>query len=183
MLVLSEGPEILLRSHAVGALPLPAKSLLPEAALTALTAIALLLLQQLGNDRQDLAHDLVDVLRRQRPLIIAVAAAEGRHRLLHLILLLRLSDDLRQDWRDLLQDVADFLLGELALAAPGLAKGGVLAKGALPVTALPKLTLAKSPAEFAAGPARVAATRRRPAAKSAAGNSGKRSAAMFRNAS
>jgi len=64
-----------------------------------------------------------------------------------LILLLRLSDDLRQDWRDLLQGVADFLLRKLTLTAPILAaaEGAVLAKGALSKSALPELTLAKPP--------------------------------------
>jgi hypothetical protein len=61
------------------------------------------------------------------------------------ILLLRLSDDLRQDWRDLLKGVADFLLRKLALTAPVLAaaKSGVLAERALSKGALPELTLAE----------------------------------------
>jgi hypothetical protein len=60
------------------------------------------------------------------------------------ILLLCLSDDLRQDWRDLLKGVADFLLRKLTLTAPVLAgaEGGVLAKGAQSKGALPELTLA-----------------------------------------
>ncbi len=142
MLMLSERPGVLLRSS-VGGLTLPARSLLAETALP----VALLLLQQLWNDRQNLAHDFIDVLLRQGALIKPIAAAEGRQRLLHLILLLRLSDDLRQDWRDLLQGVADFLLRKLTLTAPVLAgaEGAVLAKGALSKSALPELTLAKPP--------------------------------------
>jgi hypothetical protein len=109
-------------------------------------AVALLLLQQLGNDRQDLPHDFVDVLLRQGPLIEPIAAAERRHWLLHVILLLRLSDNLRQDRRDLLKGVANLLLGQLALAAPILAcaEGGVLAESALPPSALPESSLPES---------------------------------------
>jgi hypothetical protein len=150
MLMLSERPGILLWIQSVGGLPLPAKSLLSETLLA--LAVALLLLQQLGNDRQDLPHDFVDVLLRQGPLIEPIAAAERRHWLLHVILLLRLSDNLRQDRRDLLKGVANLLLGQLALAAPILAcaEGGVLAESALPPSALPESslpegTLTKSP--------------------------------------
>jgi hypothetical protein len=57
MLLLTELPHVLLRLS-VGGLPLPARTLLAETAL----AVALMLLQQLGKDRQDLAHDLIDVL-------------------------------------------------------------------------------------------------------------------------
>ncbi len=60
-----------------------------------------------------------------------------------MILLLRLSYDLRQNGRDLLEGVADFLLAQLALAAPVLAEWSVLAETALPVSALPEETLAK----------------------------------------
>jgi hypothetical protein len=63
MLLLTELPHVLLRLS-VGGLPLPARTLLAETALLPETAlaVALRLLQQLGKDRQDLAHDLIDVL-------------------------------------------------------------------------------------------------------------------------
>jgi hypothetical protein len=60
-----------------------------------------------------------------------------------MILLLRLSYDLRQNGRDLLKSIADLLLGQLALAAPVLAETA-LTGTALPVSALPEETLAKS---------------------------------------
>jgi hypothetical protein len=62
-LLLTELPHVLLRLS-VGGLPLPARTLLAETALLpeSALAVALMLLQQLGKDRQDLAHDLIDVL-------------------------------------------------------------------------------------------------------------------------
>src|SRR6266702_3442961 len=112
--------EGILLPHPIGGLPLPALARLPEAELILLTIAilaALLLhgLQELRDDRQKMTHDLANVLRRQGPLPAAEAAAKGGHRLILLLLQLRLRDDLRQHRSDLLQEVADFLLGLLAL--------------------------------------------------------------------
>jgi len=113
-LLLLKISEVLLLARAIGALALPAlltqtkaETLMTESA----ELVALLLLQRLQhlrNHRQYLANNFADVLRRQGSLIES-AAIRG-HWLVLLILLLRLSDDLRQHRSDLLQNGAYVLL-------------------------------------------------------------------------
>ena len=109
-----------------------------------LAALLLHGLQELRDYRQNLAHDLADILRRQGSLSGAEAAAERGHRLI--LVLLRLSDDLRQNRSDLLQNGADVLLRQLALRrAPAPARGELaaaegIAGGAVRALANPPLT-------------------------------------------
>lgn len=145
--------EGVLLPRAVSRLPLPAHSLLAKALLAhalltkpllaeALLAALLHGLQQLREHRQDLPHNLADVLRRQGPLA-AEATAKGRHRLVLvlLLLLLGLGNDLRQRWRDLLQQVTDLVRGEALLPVPVLA--AALTKVALTIAALTEGGLAE----------------------------------------
>jgi hypothetical protein len=73
----------------------------------------------LRHDRKDLTHHLLDVLRRQGPLLLllllTIAVTERR---LRLQLLLSLGDNLWQKRHQLADDVTDVLLAQLTLLAP-----------------------------------------------------------------
>jgi hypothetical protein len=73
---------------------------------------------------------------------LTVAATAERRQRLRLVLLLRLSDDLRQDWCDLLKGVTNLVLSQLTLAAAPVLGA---AEGVLAESALAQLPLAKPP--------------------------------------
>jgi len=85
----------------------------------------------LRHDGEDLTHHLLNVLRRQCPLLLLLLAIAVTERRLRLQLLLGLGDDLRQKRHQLADDVTDILLAQLPLLPPLLLR---LPIGRLPQT-------------------------------------------------
>jgi putative effector of murein hydrolase LrgA (UPF0299 family) len=118
---------------------IPAKVLLPPAkasivlpGLTGLsvTALAGQSAQDLWQQGQHLPHDFTHILRRKRPLVLI--EPESRLRLLLVLLvLLRLCEDMRDNWRKLAHDLPDVLLRELTLLLIPHAPGAITTKGGL----------------------------------------------------
>jgi hypothetical protein len=118
---------------------IPAKVLLPPAkasiVLPGLVGLSVTVLagqgaQDLWQQGQHLPHDFTHILRRKRPLVLI--EPESRLRLLLVLLvLLRLCEDMRDNWRKLAHDLPDVLLRELTLLLIPHAPGAITTKGGL----------------------------------------------------